>query len=76
MRSIPLSICSMLVAKLRRTWVSKPLSLPGTTATWALLQQRGGEADRVGDLDAAGLFAEVGADVGEAVERALRAARR
>ena len=33
-RSIPLSICSMLVAKLRRTCVSNPLSLPGTTATW------------------------------------------
>src|SRR5690349_8880919 len=34
MRSRPLSICSMLVAKLSRTCVSKPLSLPGTTATW------------------------------------------
>ena len=29
-----MSICAMLVAKLRRTCVSKPLSLPGTTATW------------------------------------------
>src|SRR5690349_4676630 len=27
MRSSPLSICGILVAKLRRTWVSKPLSL-------------------------------------------------
>ncbi len=24
----------MLVAKLSRTWVSNPLSFPGTTATW------------------------------------------
>lgn len=32
-RSIPLSICSRLVAKLSRTWVSNPQSLPGTTAT-------------------------------------------
>ena len=34
-RSNPRSISFMLVANDSRTWVSKPLSLPGTTATWA-----------------------------------------
>src|SRR5262249_32676012 len=37
-----------------------------------LLEQRRAEADRVGDLDAAGFLADVSADVGEAVEGALR----
>ncbi len=39
----------------------------------ALFQQRRGEGDGVGDLCAAGGFAEIGADVGEAVEGALGA---
>ena len=38
-----------------------------------LLEQRGAEADGIGDLDAAGFLADVRADVGEAIERALRA---
>src|SRR5690242_5908661 len=38
-----------------------------------LLEEGGREAHRVGDAGGPGRFAEVGANVGEAVERALRA---
>ena len=72
MRSIPLSICSMLVAKLRRTCVSNPLSLPGTTATWLCSSSAAAKRDRIGDRCPADGFAEIGADVGEAIKRPLR----
>jgi hypothetical protein len=35
MRSRPLSMLAMLVAKERRTWLGAPKSSPGTTATFA-----------------------------------------
>src|SRR4051812_32072820 len=44
----------------------------GNDGDVALLEEGGAERDGVGKLDAARLLAEVGADVGKAVEGALR----